>query len=137
MNTLAGSNSLPGDLILRAQQRLIRQGDDVPESPGVARGGVHRLCAGAVLVREAVALYLSEDAAARFERRAVVRDSDYIRRIGSQVGLDPATVGGVVIVNDRLLQQARLSGMLAYLDRLRAPETASGPTACAAGAACR
>ncbi len=136
MNTQAASNSLPDALVLRARQRLNRQGD-VPESPGDACGGMRWLCAGAVLVREAVAMYWSEDAAARFERRAVVLDSDYIRRTGSQVGLDPATVGGVVIVNDRLSRQARLSGMLAYLDQLRAPETGSGPTACAADSACR
>ncbi len=49
----------------------------------------------------------------------------------SQAGLDAATVGGAIMANACLPRRARLSGMLADLDRLRAPETGNDSAACA------
>ena len=122
MNILNGANDFPDDVISRTWQRLIRQGS-VPESPGMVCDGTVHLCAGAVLVREAVAVHRSEEAAGRFEREVTVRGSDYIRRVGCGIGLDGEAVGKIIIANDRLPGHNRLAGMLAYLDRLRLQET--------------
>lgn len=82
MNTIAERNSLPPDLISRAQLRLIQQGY-VPESPGVACGSTVRLCVGTILVCEAVALYWSKTrprhSSAR-RRRVTAATSDMLVR---------------------------------------------------------
>ena len=127
MRIHSGSAGLPDCLVSRARRRLMRQ-DGVPLSPGESCGGSVRLCAGAVLVREAVALYRSERSAERFERNVTVRDSGYIRSVASSIGLDENMVGGVIIMNDRLPARARLEGVLGYLNLLRCPTEATGAT---------
>ncbi len=97
-------------LQLRAQK-------EVPLSPG--RHDEHKtmLCAGAALVKEAMSMLRSEADAVQFEREVVTRDSDYIREVGSELGLDLAVVDGAIIMNDNLCPSTRLFGTLEYLSK--------------------
>ncbi len=118
MNTLNNTNDFSNGLVFRAQQRLIDQGD-VPKSPGITCGRRTHLCAGAVVVREAVALRQSEEAAEHFEHEVVAHDSGYIRNVGCEIGLDGEMVSKIILMSDGLPAHTRLAGMLAYLDHLR------------------
>ena len=78
-----------------------------------------QLCAGAALVREAISMRHSEREGDAFAREAVSRDRDYIRRVGARLGLNPAMVSGLIIMNDSLSARHRLDGVLSWLGQHR------------------
>lgn len=77
------------------------------------------LCAGGVLVMEAVGMCRSRDLAHEFARKAIKRGSDYIREVGSSIGLDETVVDSVIVDNDRLPSCRRLNGTVQQIVRLR------------------
>ena len=91
----------------------------IPLSPGRMNGNKVLLCAGAVLVRQAVAMCRSQELAHDFERETITRDSDYIREVGASIGLDKTMVDCVIIENDCLPFSTRLRGTLEHIVRLR------------------
>ena len=124
MKTLNYTKAFPDKLIYRTKERLVYQ-EVLPNSPGTISAGMPQLCAGAMLVREAVALYHSQEDAQYFENEVVVRDSDYIRSVGKDVGLEAKMLNNIILLNDRFKVSSRLGGMLNHLDRLRSPEKLS------------
>ena len=114
-------------LISRTCRQLMAQ-QTIPLSPGRMNGDEVQLCAGATLVREAVAMCRSQEFAHEFARESITRDSDYIREVGASIGLDETMVDCVIIGNDRLPSSARLRGTLEHIVRLRSVDrTAGGP----------
>jgi len=104
----------------RTEHALAAQGW-VPASPGIERAGQPVLCAGAMLVREAMALRGSPAAAAEFERKVVQRDRAFICEAARDVGLDVDVVRQRIAANDRVDGDVRLGAMIDQLRELRAP----------------
>ena len=114
-------------LISRTCRQLVAQ-QTIPLSPGGMNGDELQLCAGAILVREAVAMFRSQEFAHKFAREAITRDSDYIRKVGASIGLHKPMVDCVIVSNDRLPPSTRLRGVLKHIVRLRSIDcTAGGP----------
>lgn len=87
----------------------------VPISPGMVDGGEILLCAGAALVREAVAMRRSEREGEEFAYEVVDRESSYIWKVGERMGLDPEMVSDVIVTNDCLPARQRLAGVFSRL----------------------
>lgn len=111
-----GENEDQAGLVRRACERLAAQ-RFVPKSPGRMDAGEVLLCAGAALVREAVAMRCSEREGDEFACNVVSCDSDYIRKIGAIMGLSPAMVSGAIIMNDSLPTRKRLTGVVSWFGR--------------------
>ena len=92
----------------------------VPLSPGRCIGDEAYLCAGAMLVKEAIGLLRSAGEAGAFADEVITRDSGYIRLNGAEIGLDEDIVDGAIISNDSLSPEDRLEGTLEYFARVRA-----------------
>ena len=105
-------------LVRRACDRLAAQ-RCVPMSPGRVDAGEVLLCAGAALVREAVANRRSEQEGDEFARDVVSRDSDHIREVGTLMGIDPAMVSDAIIMNDSLPARKRLTGVVSWFETYR------------------
>ena len=99
------------------EQALLTQGW-VPASPGCLIDGRPFLCAGAMLVREALAMKWSPAAAEWFAANVVDEDRDFICTVGTDVGLDGNMVRARIIENDALTADERLDGMIDQLRRL-------------------
>lgn len=112
-------------LISRTCRQLVAQ-QAIPLSPGRMSGDELQLCAGAILVREAVAMCRSQEFAHEFAREAITRDSDYIRRVGASIGLDETMVDCVIVGNDRLPSSTRLRGILEHIVRLGSVDHTAG-----------
>lgn len=117
--TSTPSSITDSDRLISRTCRQLRIQKTIPQSPGIVDGNKVLLCAGALLVREASDMLRSKEFANEFEREVVTRDSDYIRKVGSAIGLDEIAVNSVVVGNDRLPPGIRLGGTLAHIARLR------------------
>jgi hypothetical protein len=119
--TLPDAMLTPTELSLvleRTEQALALQGC-VPSSPGAEIDGRPVLCAGAMLVREAIAWRGCEAQAAAFEIEVVQRDRAFICAAGEKVGLDPEVVRRRIIENDAAAPAHRLVAMLAQIRELQ------------------
>ena len=113
-----GQSEYRSYLFREACRRLTAQ-RFVPMSPGQVDRGDVLLCAGAALVREAVAIQCSEREGDEFARDVVGRDAAHIRKVGARVCLDPEMLSEVIIRNDSLPDRQRLEGVISWFGRCR------------------
>lgn len=109
------------ELILKRTEDALTQQVDVPLSPGQVCESGHVLCAGAMLVHEALAVLRSPADAAEFVRRVTNEDCSYIENTGEAIGLDREMVIQTKHLNDTLDDEDRLAGTVRALRELRAP----------------
>ena len=107
------------DVIFERTERALKKQQDIPLSPGRACAGGQLLCAGAMLVHEALAVLRSPAEAQSFMHRVVNEDPSFIEDTGEQIGLDRMMVVQTKRLNDSLEDSDRLSGALRFLRSLR------------------
>lgn len=107
------------EVIFGRTERALTEQRVVPVSPGRLGGNGPLLCAGAMLVHEALAVLRSPAEACQFAHRVVCEESDFIVDTAGRIGLDRAMVAHWIIANDSLGQEDRLQGVLRSVRRLR------------------
>lgn len=108
-----------GQLIDRALRKLREQGT-LPDSPCARMQGRMLFCAGALIVRSAIAVLKSEAAARAFER-ALVRTGDkgLIVAAARAVGFPVAVAEQAVVSNDATPQTHRVEQLARFIESLR------------------
>ena len=107
------------DTIFERTERALKDQRNIPLSPGrVCENGMV-MCAGAMLVYEALAVIRSSAEAREFARRVVEEDDSFIEDTGEQIGLDREMVMMTKRANDTLENEERLQGTLEHLRSLR------------------
>lgn len=107
------------DLIFKRTEEALREQRNVPLSPGQVCENGKIMCAGAMLVYEALKVLRSSEEANEFERRVVQEDDSFIENTGEQIGLDRDMVVMTKRMNDRLEDDNRLNGTIEHLQGLR------------------
>lgn len=107
------------DAIFQRTEYALKAQRNVPISPGsVCENGIV-MCAGAMLVHEALVVLCSSEEAREFAHRVVQEDDSFIERTGEQIGLDKDMVAMTKRINDNLDDGNRLEGALEHLRSLR------------------
>lgn len=109
------------DLIFKRTEEALTQQQDVPLSPGRKCANGQVLCAGAMLVHEALLVLQSAVEAAEFARRVTGEDPSFIEDTGELIGLDRDMVVETKRMNDSLVDENRLRGTINALRELRQP----------------
>lgn len=107
------------DVIFERTERALTKQQDIPLSPGRVCADGQLLCAGAMLVHEALAVLRSSAEAQSFAQRVVNEGPSFIEDTGEQIGLDRMMVVQTKRLNDRLEDSDRLSGVLRSLKSIR------------------
>lgn len=107
------------DVIFERTERALQKQQDIPLSPGRVCASGQLLCAGAMLVHEALAVLRSPAEARSFAERVVNEDTSFIEDTGEKIGLDRMMVVQTKHLNDSLGNSDRLSGVLRSLRSLR------------------
>ncbi|MCH7540732.1 MAG: hypothetical protein IH999_10105 [Proteobacteria bacterium] len=103
----------------------------VPLSPGQVAIEGQQLCAGAMLVKEALACDGRVEDARRFRQEVASRNTDYIKEVASTIGLNSDIVQAAIIFNDSLPPEERLPGLKGFFAGLKAgirAQTDRGPS---------
>ncbi len=120
-------DSLSLDQLVDRTASALKAQKMVPLSPGRRIDDEAYLCAGAMLVKEAIGLLRSPGEAGAFADEVITRDSGYIRLKGAEIGLDEDMVDGMIISNDSLSPEDRLEGTLEHFACVRAWRLGCGP----------
>lgn len=107
------------DTIFERTESALKDQRHVPLSPGQVCENGMVMCAGAMLVHEALAVLRSSAEARQFARRVVEEEDSFIEDTGERIGLDREMVMMTKRANDRLENEERLQGTLEHLRSLR------------------
>lgn len=107
-----------GLIFQRTEEALKAQGK-VPISPGIVVGNSTVMCAGAMLVHQALGVLRSQREADEFANKVTQESGTFIEDVGTMVGLDRNMVMMTKRLNDRQTAQARLPQMRQYFVGLR------------------
>lgn len=107
------------DIIFERTERALTKQQDIPLSPGRVCVAGQLLCAGAMLVHEALVVLRSPEEAQSFAGRVIKENSRFIEDTGEQIGLDRMMVMRSKRINDSLNESERLAGALRSLRSLR------------------
>lgn len=92
----------------------------LPESPCAFSDGRKVLCAGALIVREAIAQIHSQEEANFFEEKLFLsNDKTVIVETATKTGFPTPLVRDAIIMNDSLDQTIRVSSLIEHITTLR------------------
>lgn len=107
------------DVIFQRTERALEDQRGVPLSPGHVCENGTVMCAGAMLVHEALAVLRSPEEAHDFASRVVDEDGSFIEDTGELIGLDRDMVAMTKRQNDSFKDENRFHGALEHLRSLR------------------